>query len=274
MRPPPGGMSHTVRRSSAQARAIINSMRGGRSPTAAGGAAAAAGGAAGRAAGDAAGGTAARGCVVVVAAGAGVAADFGESALTAVWQLGESLAELRCRHCSASAPPGVTPEQFDMKSAVHDCRIAACCSGVGAVGAAAAGAAGVAAEGVAGAGGTAVRGGAAAAGGAGGCVGAATAGFGVIAATAPRHAGDSFAELCCRHCSASAPPGVTPEQFDMKSERQDERIAFCCSAVGCAMTGAASVIQAPASAAAADLSQWWCVILFFPFSFTKPMGDD
>jgi len=37
-----------------------------------------------------------------------------------------------------------------------------------------------------------------------------------------------------RHCSASAPPGVTPEQFAMKSERQFERIASRCASVGCA----------------------------------------
>jgi hypothetical protein len=81
------------------------------------------------------------------------------------------------------------------------------------------------------------------------------AGLGVIAATALRHAGESFAELRCRHRKASAPPGVTPEQSDMKSDRHDERIAFCCSAVGCcAAAGGTNATQAPASAAAPDLS--------------------
>jgi hypothetical protein len=64
--------------------------------------------------------------------------------------------------------------------------------------------------------------------------------LGEIALTALRQAGESFAEFFCRHCSASAPPGVTPEQFDMKSDRQDERMAFCCSAVGCAFAAPAA----------------------------------
>ena len=38
----------------------------------------------------------------------------GEIAFTALWHDDDSLLMLRWRHCSASAPPGVTPEQFDM----------------------------------------------------------------------------------------------------------------------------------------------------------------
>jgi hypothetical protein len=34
--------------------------------------------------------------------------------------------------------------------------------------------------------------------------------------------------------SASLPPGVTPEHFDWKSERQLPRMALCCSLVICA----------------------------------------
>ena len=83
----------------------------------------AAGGAAGA---DAAGEEAAGG----LAAGAGAAAagdaGFAETALTAVRQAGESLAEFFCRHWNASVPPGVTPEQFDMKSDRHELRIAFC----------------------------------------------------------------------------------------------------------------------------------------------------
>src|SRR4051794_26714735 len=119
--------------------------------------------------------------------------------------------------------------------------MAPCCSAVGRV-AVAAGAAGVAAGGTAGADGASARGGVAAVGGVGGggagvAAGAdvaadGAAGLGAIALTAVRQAGESAAELRCRHCSASAPPGVTPEHFDMKSERQEARIALCCSGVG------------------------------------------
>ena len=51
-----------------------------------------------------------------------------------------------------------------------------------------------------------------------------------IAATALRHAAESCASLRLRHCKASAPPGCTPAQCDMKSDRHDARTAaFCCS---------------------------------------------
>jgi hypothetical protein len=52
------------------------------------------------------------------------------------------------------------------------------------------------------------------------------------AATAVRQGADSFAELLARHCSAALPPGWTPEQCAMKSDRQAERIAAACSVVG------------------------------------------
>jgi hypothetical protein len=51
------------------------------------------------------------------------------------------------------------------------------------------------------------------------------AGAGVIALTAVLHDPESLARLRLRHSSASLPPGVTPEQFAMKSERQEARIA-------------------------------------------------
>jgi hypothetical protein len=60
-----------------------------------------------------------------------------------------------------------------------------------------------------------------------------------MAFTAFWQPGDSLVALRCRHCSASAPPGVTPEQLDMKSERQLLRSALCCSAVGWAEAGLA-----------------------------------
>jgi len=56
---------------------------------------------------------------------------------------------------------------------------------------------------------------------------------GVIALTAARQEGDNFAAFCRRQFKASAPPGVTPEQFAMKSERQFERMALVCAAEGC-----------------------------------------
>src|ERR1700722_9338075 len=53
-----------------------------------------------------------------------------------------------------------------------------------------------------------------------------------IAATALWHDADSFAELPFRHCSAAAPPGCTPEQFAMKSDRQAARMAAFCASLG------------------------------------------
>jgi hypothetical protein len=41
------------------------------------------------------------------------AAAGGLNALTALWHPGDSLAALRCRHYSASMPPGFTLEQWD-----------------------------------------------------------------------------------------------------------------------------------------------------------------
>src|SRR5690348_7818044 len=63
------------------------------------------------------------------------------------------------------------------------------------------------------------------------------------AATAVRQPGDSFAELVARHCRAALPPGLTPEQCAMKSDRQAERIAAVCAAVGAA--GVAAVVAFP-----------------------------
>jgi hypothetical protein len=79
-------------------------------------------------------------------------------------------------------------------------------------------------------------GGAAAAGAGGGTAadgGGDAAGAGMIALTAVLQELDSLARFRFRHSNASLPPGVTPEQFAMKSERQDERIALVWSGVGC-----------------------------------------
>ena len=53
----------------------------------------------------------------------------------------------------------------------------------------------------------------------------------MVALTAVLQAGDRLATLVCRHCSASLPPGVMPEHFDMKSDRHEPRTALCCSGV-------------------------------------------
>jgi len=58
------------------------------------------------------------------------------------------------------------------------------------------------------------------------------------AATALWHAAVSLAAWLLRHCSASMPPGCTPEQFAMKSERQAARMADFCASVGAAAGGA------------------------------------
>lgn len=103
--------------------------------------------------------------------------------------------------------------------------------GLAAGGLLAAGASGADATGV---GGTEAAG----AGGGMGAAAAAGAGAGEIALTAAWQPPESFARLRLRHSKASLPPGCTPEQFAMKSERQEERMASRCVWVGCcAATG-------------------------------------
>jgi hypothetical protein len=70
---------------------------------------------------------------------------------------------------------------------------------------------------------------AAAAGGGAGAGDTAAAGaglLGVAALTAVWQGADSWAMCCFRQASASAPPRGTPEQFAMKSDRHDARIAL------------------------------------------------
>ena len=50
--------------------------------------------------------------------------------------------------------------------------------------------------------------------------------LGVAALTAVWQGADSWAMCCFRQASASAPPRGTPEQFAMKSDRHDARIAL------------------------------------------------
>ena len=73
----------------------------------------------------------------------------------------------------------------------------------------------------------------------------------LMAATALWQADDNLAEWLCRHCKAAAPPGWTPEQLAMKSERQAARIADFCASVGCAGAVGAAAGGATGSAAGA-----------------------
>jgi hypothetical protein len=68
------------------------------------------------------------------------------------------------------------------------------------------------------------------------------AALGATAPTALAHGADNCAALRSRHCSASRPPGCTPEQCVMKSDRQACRIAAISSGLGCAAAGSASAI--------------------------------
>jgi hypothetical protein len=62
-----------------------------------------------------------------------------------------------------------------------------------------------------------------------------------MAATALWHRRERLAALRCRHCNASLPPGCTPEQCAMKSDRHAARMAaFCCSVGGAAAAAGAA----------------------------------
>jgi hypothetical protein len=167
MRPPPAGSAQIVRTSGRQLRTTCNSKRGGiwvqfggggggGGPVSAGAGGAkvvfAFGGAAvcffagcwveaggadavaglGAAAGFAGAGFSSAGAAAAGVAAAGAAAGFSaaEMAFTALWQAADSLLSLRLRHWKASAPPGVTLAQFDMKSDRQDERIALRCASV------------------------------------------------------------------------------------------------------------------------------------------------
>jgi hypothetical protein len=78
-------------------------------------------------------------------------------------------------------------------------------------------------------------------------------GGGIVALTAVLQAGDRLATFFCRQASASRPPGLTPEHFDMKSERQDERMALCWADVSCAAAPSMETVSVKAAAAKAAI---------------------
>jgi hypothetical protein len=140
------------------------------------------------------------------------------------------------------------PEQSATKSERHAARTAFFCSAVGFIAAAAGMVAfaggvtvGAAVAGAAGGGAVGPDGAAASDAVAFGGPAAAGAAGATIAFTAVLHDAESLARLRCRHSKASRPPGCTPEQFAMKSERHDARIASRCACVGCCAAAGANV---------------------------------
>jgi hypothetical protein len=77
-----------------------------------------------------------------------------------------------------------------------------------------------------------------------------------MAATALPHAGESCAELICRHCRAAALPGFTPGRCATKSERHAARAAPICfwvcflgtDAGGAGSAGGAAHLRVPVPA--------------------------
>jgi len=144
---------------------------------------------------------------------AGAVSETGAAAAPArrtFWQAAESCAALARKQSRSSGLLGVIHEQCDTKSSsVQACRTAASCScsdGCDCCGWDAAPA------------------------------GCGRSDLGAAALIALLHAADNCAALFWRHCSASRPPGCTPEQCDMKSERQACRIVVICSGLGCCAT--------------------------------------
>jgi hypothetical protein len=75
-----------------------------------------------------------------------------------------------------------------------------------------------------------------------------------IALTALRQGDDSLGSLRTRHSKASLPPGCTPAQLAMKSERQAARTASRCAWVGCCAAVGASVAAMKQLATSEDLN--------------------
>src|SRR5262245_13261212 len=155
-------------------------------------------------------------------------------AASAVWHGAETRAAFCCKHLSAAGPPGCTPEQCAMKSDRHAARMALSCSLLGFCDAASVAAAGA--------------GLAAAAGGCGlsaeplvgrGAIG--TLAAGTMALTAVLQDADNLASLRLRHSNAFLPPGCTPEQLAMKSERHDARITSRCAWLGSCATASVTI---------------------------------
>jgi hypothetical protein len=272
MRPPPGGtLPHNAHLSWPQNERICIAWRGiigGIGPsgaTAAGGGCAAGGGAAPGGGG--------------AAPASGGAPPSPPPPASALWHAGDSAAALTCRHRSATGPLGLTPGQCSANSDRHAGGTAATGRGPGlpasvgpGPGGASAGGGGPACAGSAGAGwGAAAAGSGVLAGGAAAGSGCAAAGacFGPTASSADLHGSDTLAALRLRHCSASRPPGCTPAQCDMKSERQDWRIAAICSGVGCWAEASSNQPPgtAPAKMRSAKTPQCRIVTAILPLSF-------
>jgi hypothetical protein len=90
----------------------------------------------------------------------------------------------------------------------------------------------------------------------------------MVARTAVWQPPESLSTFFCRHVSASLPPGVTPEQCDMKSERQFERSALCCALEICAC----AIVAADRSATAAKAARTACLIVNPRFSCSAAGG--
>ena len=73
-----------------------------------------------------------------------------------------------------------------------------------------------------------------------------------MAATAALHPPESLAMLRFKHSNASLPPGCTPEQLAMKSDRQLARMALVCSGVGCCAYPAGQTAAKTNTAASAE----------------------
>jgi hypothetical protein len=105
-------------------------------------------------------------------------------------------------------------------------------------------------------------------------VAAGCAGGGMTALTAVLQADDSLATLRSRHCKASRPPGCTPEQFAMKSERQEPRIALTCAGVGCCacVASSPSAHKINAAAAARPKTIRNCPMRFTPHCYSPTLS--
>jgi hypothetical protein len=76
--------------------------------------------------------------------------------------------------------------------------------------------------------------------------------------------GESAATFFCKQANAAGPPGETPEQRDMKSDRQAAFIALCWAAVtfGAGAGAAAGAGLAVATGFATGLGAGWLAVAF------------
>lgn len=151
-------------------------------------------------------------------AGTVVAAFGAANPVTVDLQEGERSAAFAFKHSTSSGLVGAINEQCAaISSSVQTRRTACNCSSCE----------------LAVCGATGTFGGAADAGAVAGVSAAAGAVLAATASTAVLHDVERRSWLRCRHSNAALPPGSTPEQLAMKSDRQDARIASRCSLVGC-----------------------------------------